>query len=269
MATLAITTDPADARSRRKRYVKKYQHNHSQQIQSSSRYAAIVVDAKTGKIAARGERRQPAPSGVADQDHDALPAVRAARSRQDQAPHADGGLRGGRVAGADQARACGRASTLEVEDAIKALVTKSANDASVVIAEALGGSEDAFAAQMTRKARALGMSHTVYRNASGLPERRAGHHGARAGAARHRDPGALPALLPLLLAVGLPSIAATPCATTTSCSAACTASTASRPATPAPPASISSPRSAAATATSWRWCWAAVRRPARRAHARA
>lgn len=57
-----------------------------------------------------------------------------------------------------------------VEDAIKALVTRSANDAAVVIAEALAGSEDEFAAQMTRKAHALGMSRTVYRNASGLPD---------------------------------------------------------------------------------------------------
>src|SRR5688500_17699347 len=47
MATLAVTTDPADARSRRKRYVKK-NYNYSQ-IHYSSRYAAIVLDAKTGK----------------------------------------------------------------------------------------------------------------------------------------------------------------------------------------------------------------------------
>jgi D-alanyl-D-alanine carboxypeptidase len=60
--------------------------------------------------------------------------------------------------------------TIEVEDAIKGLVTRSANDAAVTIAEALGGSEDEFAKLMTRKARALGMSKTVYRNASGLPD---------------------------------------------------------------------------------------------------
>jgi D-alanyl-D-alanine carboxypeptidase len=59
--------------------------------------------------------------------------------------------------------------TLEVEDAIKALVTKSANDAATVVAEFLGGSEAEFARQMTRKARALGMKNTVYRNAHGLP----------------------------------------------------------------------------------------------------
>ena len=90
--------------------------------------------------------------------------------------------------------------TLEVEDAIKALVTKSANDAAVVVAEALAGDEETFAKQMTRKARALGMNRTIYRNASGLPDRRAGHHGARTGHPRARDPGALPALLPLFLA---------------------------------------------------------------------
>jgi D-alanyl-D-alanine carboxypeptidase len=59
--------------------------------------------------------------------------------------------------------------TLKVEDAIKGLVTRSANDAAVVIAEAIAGDEDDFAKLMTRKARALGMTRTVYRNASGLP----------------------------------------------------------------------------------------------------
>jgi D-alanyl-D-alanine carboxypeptidase len=60
--------------------------------------------------------------------------------------------------------------TIRVEDAIKGLVTRSANDAAVVIAEALGGSEDDFARLMTRKAHMLGMSRTTYRNASGLPD---------------------------------------------------------------------------------------------------
>ncbi len=60
--------------------------------------------------------------------------------------------------------------TIRVEDAIKGLVTRSANDAAVVIAEALGGDEDDFARLMTRKAHMLGMSKTIYRNASGLPD---------------------------------------------------------------------------------------------------
>ena len=59
--------------------------------------------------------------------------------------------------------------TISVEDAIKAVVTRSANDVAVAIAEAIGRDESTFAEMMTRKAHALGMSSTVYRNASGLP----------------------------------------------------------------------------------------------------
>ena len=59
--------------------------------------------------------------------------------------------------------------TISVEDAIKAVVTRSANDVAVAIAEAIGQTEDNFADMMTRKAHELGMSSTLYRNASGLP----------------------------------------------------------------------------------------------------
>ena len=62
-------------------------------------------------------------------------------------------------------------STITVEQAILALVTRSANDVAVVLGEALGGSETAFAKKMTARARRLGMRHTVFRNASGLPDR--------------------------------------------------------------------------------------------------
>jgi D-alanyl-D-alanine carboxypeptidase len=61
--------------------------------------------------------------------------------------------------------------TVSVRDATMALVTRSANDAAVVLAEALGGDEPSFAQLMTSKARQLGMSQTVFRNASGLPNR--------------------------------------------------------------------------------------------------
>ncbi|HYC16743.1 MAG TPA: serine hydrolase [Pseudolabrys sp.] len=60
--------------------------------------------------------------------------------------------------------------TIRVETAIRAIVTKSANDVAVIVAEALGGDESNFARLMTAKARALGMTQTVYRNASGLPD---------------------------------------------------------------------------------------------------
>jgi D-alanyl-D-alanine carboxypeptidase len=61
-------------------------------------------------------------------------------------------------------------STIEVEDAIKAIVTKSANDVACAIGENIAGSESRFAEMMTQKAKALGMSRTHYANASGLPD---------------------------------------------------------------------------------------------------
>jgi D-alanyl-D-alanine carboxypeptidase len=61
-------------------------------------------------------------------------------------------------------------TTIKVEDAIKALVTQSANDAAVTIAENLAGTETNFARYMTQTARSLGMTNTTFRNASGLPD---------------------------------------------------------------------------------------------------
>lgn len=57
-------------------------------------------------------------------------------------------------------------------NAIKAVVTKSANDMACAIAEAVAGSEDAFARRMTKRARDIGMTNTTFRNASGLPDPR-------------------------------------------------------------------------------------------------
>lgn len=61
--------------------------------------------------------------------------------------------------------------TISVENAILALVTKSANDVATTIAENISGSERAFALRMTSLARKLGMTRTTFRNASGLPHR--------------------------------------------------------------------------------------------------
>ncbi len=90
-------------------------------------------------------------------------------------------------------------STMAVEDAIKGIVTRSANDAAVVVAEAIAGDEDEFAKLMTRKAQALGMSHTIYRNASGLPDNDQVTTARDQSIARARHPGALPALLQIFL----------------------------------------------------------------------
>ena len=61
--------------------------------------------------------------------------------------------------------------TIKVRDAVMALIVKSANDCAAVLAEALGGSEEKFAELMTQTAKDLGMKNTVFKNASGLPNR--------------------------------------------------------------------------------------------------
>lgn len=61
-------------------------------------------------------------------------------------------------------------STIAIEDAMRLVATKSTNDMAAVIAEAIGGTEDQFAVLMTQKAHSLGMTNTVFKNASGLPD---------------------------------------------------------------------------------------------------
>lgn len=80
--------------------------------------------------------------------------------------------------------------TITVENAIRALVIKSANDVAVAVGERIGGGESRFAELMTEQARELGMAGTTFRNASGLPDRRqvtTARDMARLAIALHRD----------------------------------------------------------------------------------
>jgi D-alanyl-D-alanine carboxypeptidase len=165
LAALAVSTDPADARSRRKRAVKKPHHAETY----SPRYAAIVVDANSGKTlheANADSLRYPASLTKIMTLYLLFEQIEAGKIKL----HSQMRVSEEAASQAPTKLGVKPGQTLEVEDAIKALVTKSANDAAVVVAEALAGSEEAFARQMTRKARALGMNRTVYRNASGLPD---------------------------------------------------------------------------------------------------
>jgi D-alanyl-D-alanine carboxypeptidase len=169
-ATTAVTftTDTAEARrSRHQHYVR--HHHHETHESYSPAFSSIIVDGNSGAVLSSSNPdaiRHPASltkimtlyllferldSGKMKLDTEMPVSERAA----DQAP-TKLGLRPGQ--------------TIRVEDAIKGLVTRSANDAAVVIAEAIAGGEDEFAKLMTRKARMLGMAKTVYRNASGLPD---------------------------------------------------------------------------------------------------
>src|SRR5436305_13240131 len=128
-------------------------------------YEAIVVDAQTGQVLHELNADIPTPPASPTKMltlYLTFEALNQGRLRLDQylRVSADAASR----APSKLALVPGEAIT--VHDLILGVVTKSANDAAVVLAEALGGSETAFAQQMTWKARQLGMSYTVYRNAS-------------------------------------------------------------------------------------------------------
>ncbi|MFD1332493.1 D-alanyl-D-alanine carboxypeptidase family protein, partial [Methylopila musalis] len=137
-------------------------------ITASSAYASIVVDAKTGRtLFERNADAQRFPASVTkvmtlylafedlERRRIGLDTRFTMSARCSAMPPSKLGMRAGQ--------------TIAVDDAIRALVTKSANDVACAVAENLEGSESAFAERMTRKARALGMNNSVYRNASGLP----------------------------------------------------------------------------------------------------
>lgn len=135
----------------------------------AEKYASIVVDADTNEVLhARfaDEPRYPASLTKAMTLYMVFDALDAGEIRLDEqlkvSAHA--------ASQPPSALRLKTGSTISVGDAISALVTKSANDVAVVIAERLGGSESRFATLMTAKAKSLGMTRTTFRNASGLPD---------------------------------------------------------------------------------------------------
>jgi D-alanyl-D-alanine carboxypeptidase len=133
-------------------------------------FASIVVDAKTGKILQETKAdlpRHPASLTKIMTLYLLFEQIEAGRIKLDQKITIS-------ERAADQAPTkldLDAGEKIEVEDAIKALITRSANDVACAIAEAVAGDEDTFALVMTRKARALGMKDTVFKNASGLPDK--------------------------------------------------------------------------------------------------
>ncbi len=172
-AALTITGDVADARrhhySRAHHAHAGHGHRHARVEDYSPPFASIVVDGNSGSVlqaASPDALRHPASLTKVMTLYLLFERLEAGRLKLDSAlkisEHASDqaptklGLKPGQ--------------TISVEDAIKGIVTKSANDAAVAVAENLGGDEDGFAKLMTQKAHALGMSHTIYVNASGLPD---------------------------------------------------------------------------------------------------
>jgi D-alanyl-D-alanine carboxypeptidase len=135
----------------------------------SDRYSSIIIDAATGNILSAvnaDEPRYPASLTKLMTLYVTFEALRDHRiALGDLVPVS------ARAAGMSPSKlGLTPATRITVEQAMLGLVTKSANDAAAALGELLGGDEDRFAAMMTLRARALGMAHTVFRNASGLPD---------------------------------------------------------------------------------------------------
>jgi D-alanyl-D-alanine carboxypeptidase len=181
ISALAGASSPAEARHYRHahhygHYAHYARHGHVAHhgrrsvaaISSSPAFSAIVVDANSGRtlfsVAEDGLRHPASITKVMTLYLLFEQLDKGAMTLQTQIPVSE-------HAAAQEPSKLGvdPGDTISVENAIKAVVTRSANDVAVAIAEAIGRDESTFADMMTRKAHALGMSNTVYRNASGLP----------------------------------------------------------------------------------------------------
>jgi D-alanyl-D-alanine carboxypeptidase len=137
----------------------------------ASKYASIVVDMETGQVLHdrdADESRHPASLTKVMTLYLVFDAIESGKLKlSDRMPVS-------KAASRAQPSKLGlkSGSTIKVEDAIRALVTKSANDVAIVIAEKLGGTEAKFATKMNAKAKQLGMNSTTFRNASGLPDKK-------------------------------------------------------------------------------------------------
>lgn len=135
----------------------------------SERYSSIVIDAATGNVLSAANADEPRYPASLTKMMTLYMVFEALRDRRLElatvvpvSAHA--------ASMAPSKLGLTPATHLTLEQAILGLVTKSANDAAAALGELLGGDEARFAQMMTLRARALGMSHTTFRNASGLPD---------------------------------------------------------------------------------------------------
>jgi len=138
---------------------------------ANSKYAAVVIDGHTGRIVyARSADRPRYPASLTKVMtlYLLFEELEAGRLNMNTRLHVSP-----RAAGQAPSKLGVRAgTTITVDQAIRALVTKSANDVAVIVAEHISGSEYRFAQRMTTRARSLGMRRTRFMNASGLPNNR-------------------------------------------------------------------------------------------------
>ncbi|WP_150047577.1 MULTISPECIES: D-alanyl-D-alanine carboxypeptidase family protein [Methylomonas] len=137
-------------------------------VPAHARYAAIVIDADSGRVIHEVEATQRwYPASLTK----VMTIFMTFAALDNGRLHLDDKLTVSAHAAIQPSSKLGlrQGQSITVEHAIMAVTTRSANDAAVVLAEALGGSESNFAAMMTGQARRLGMYNTSFQNASGLP----------------------------------------------------------------------------------------------------
>ncbi|MGB2304784.1 MAG: D-alanyl-D-alanine carboxypeptidase family protein, partial [Candidatus Puniceispirillales bacterium] len=135
---------------------------------AQAKYASIVVNETTGEVMySRNADKQLYPASLTK----IMTLYMVFEALDNGKIHMDTKMRVSKLAASRSPSKLGLrpGSHITVKNAIYALITKSANDVATVISEHLGESERDFAKKMTRKARALGMKRTTFRNASGLP----------------------------------------------------------------------------------------------------
>ena len=150
----------------------KIHHKHHKShagVDGSASYADIVIDAESGRILHATDPdmlRHPASLTKMMTLYLTFEAIENGQLRLDQSLPISANA-------AEQSPSklgLRRGQHIKVEDAILGVVTESANDAAMVLAEAIGGSESHFGEMMTQKAHALGMAHSNFHNPNGLPD---------------------------------------------------------------------------------------------------
>jgi D-alanyl-D-alanine carboxypeptidase len=176
LTALALFASPAEARHWRHyhyyaRHQVRYYARHQAAPARDPAFAALVVDANSGRAlysASENELRHPASLTKVMTLYLLFEQLEKGRMTLESpitmSAHA--------ASQAPSKLGLEPGETISVDNAIKAIVTRSANDVAVAVGESIAGDEDSFADMMTRKAHALGMSRTTYVNASGLPDDR-------------------------------------------------------------------------------------------------
>jgi serine-type D-Ala-D-Ala carboxypeptidase (penicillin-binding protein 5/6) len=135
---------------------------------------AILVDANSGAVLLEKNPDQPMPPASMSKIMTAYMVFSELRDGKlkldDTFPVSENAWRKGGCVSEGSTMCLKLGERVKVEDLLQGMIVQSGNDACIVLAEGLAGSEDAFAAKMTKKGREIGLQGSTFRNATGLPD---------------------------------------------------------------------------------------------------